>query len=134
MKLKENFIKAKGAVSCGALLINIPLQVQHLHYSGVTHSQGGCRQRHARLVQQKHRYMARVGPGRRRGVAILSVIILAQSSNMKQNSSGPFAELVLSKAINFLIVYSLHLLASGAFRFLLYALFLIYFGSGRVTI
>lgn len=42
MKLKENFIKAKGAVSCGALLINNPLQVQHLHYSGVTHSQGGA--------------------------------------------------------------------------------------------
>ncbi len=41
MKLKENFIKGKGAVSRGALLINIPLQVQRLHYSGVTHAQEG---------------------------------------------------------------------------------------------
>ena len=46
MKLKENFIKGKGAVSCGALLINIPLQVQCLHYSGVTHAQEGP---HARV-------------------------------------------------------------------------------------
>lgn len=51
MKLKEKFIKGKGAVSCRALLINIPLQVQRLHYTGVTPAQKG---RHIHTHTRKH--------------------------------------------------------------------------------